>query len=123
MGWTKPVPLLLPPVEAEPEPEDVEDGEVPAVLEDPDSESEPPVDEEPEEVWVLVPFGTVLLPFDPAPVVPLPEDTPPVLPVGAADPPPTTEETRVVPLTAAGMPCGPAGIVAATAVLVRMAEG
>lgn len=99
---------------------------MPAVLEDPDSESELPVDEEPEEPWVLVPFGTVLLPLEPAPVVPLPEETPPVLPVlpvGEAAPPPTTEETRVVPLTAAGMPCGPAGIVAATAVLVRTAEG
>lgn len=123
MGWTKPAPLLLPPVEDEPEPEDVEDGEVPAELEEPEPDSELLVDEEPEELWVKVPFGTVLLLLEPAPVVPLPEDTPPVLPVGEAAPPPTTEETRVVPLTAAGMPCGPAGMVSATAVLVVTATG
>lgn len=52
-------------------------------------------------------------------------------PVGAADPPATTDDTRVVPLTAAGTPCGPAGTlcgpagtpVGTDAVLVVTREG
>lgn len=76
-----------------------------------------------------MPAGTVLLPGEePLPLLP-PEMAPPV---GEAEPAPaptpalvpgTTEETRVVPLTAAGTPCGPAGMVSATAVLVVTAEG
>lgn len=67
--------------------------------------SEPDEAVDPPDVAVRVPAGTVLLP----PVVPFPLLLPPgtiAPPVGEAEPalPATTEETKVVPLTSAGMP-------------------
>lgn len=71
--------------------------------------SEPVVAVDPPDVAVRVPAGTVLLPPDvPFPLLLLLLPPPGTLapPVGAAEPalPATTEETRVVPLTSAGMP-------------------
>lgn len=73
--------------------------DVPDEPDDSSEPDEPEVEVEPVVLWVLVPLGTVLLP------APEPEEgVPTAPPVGPAAPPPTTEDTRVVPLTAAGMP-------------------
>lgn len=83
--------------------EDVEDVPVDVPVEPAPPDGFEPEDsdvgDDAEVLLVLVPLGTVLLP--PAPELPLPDEAPPV---GEAAPPPMTEDTRVVPLTAAGTP-------------------
>lgn len=101
--WRRPAPLSGLPVDSAP-PAVESDVELASELAsseglDEESSDDPDVGDDPD-VCVRVPARTVPLPLEPEPEEPVPTAPP----VGPAAPPPTTEDTRVVPLMGAGTP-------------------